>query len=214
MMSLMAMSFSKDKWRWLFRVLGHPMEAFFEIRHREAGSAAIGVLMMVAFGLTYSINRLFASIVVSDVEPRSVNLIAECAGVVALFILFCVANWSITCLMEGEGRFLDIVTVVGYSLLPLTLAWLPATILSHAVAADEEAFYEIVKWAGAIWSCVLMLSGIMVAHGYSLAKTLATMLLTAVSMLIIIFVALMLVNLLNQVYTFFYSIYTELVLRS
>jgi hypothetical protein len=208
------MRFSKDKFHWLARMLTHPIEAFFEIRHRGAGNPALGVLLMIAFGITYSLNRLFASFIVNEVNPRSVNLLGECGGVVALFLLFCVGNWSITCLMEGEGRFADIITVTGYALLPLVLTWIPATVFSHVVAANEEAFYSIVMFAGAAWTTMLLLIGIMTIHGYTLAKTLATMLLTIVSMLIMMFVALMLVNLLNQLYVFIYSVYIEILFRS
>jgi hypothetical protein len=208
------MRFSKDKLSWLFRMLAHPLEAFFEIRHRGAGSPALGVLLMAAFGITYSINRIFASFIVNEANPRNVSLPAECGGVVALFLLFCVGNWSITCLMEGEGRFADIVTVTGYALLPLVLTWAPATIFSHAIAANEEAFYSIIMLAGAAWTTVLLLIGVMTIHGYTLAKTLATMFLTIVSMLVMMFVALMLVNLLNQLYVFIYSVYVEILFRS
>jgi hypothetical protein len=203
-----------SKLYWLFRVIGHPLEAFFEIRHRGAGSPALGVAMMFAFGAVYSMNRLFASFVVNETNTRFVNLPAECAAVVVLFLLFSVANWSITCLMDGEGRFVDIITVSGYALLPLVLTWIPATIFSHAIAANEEAFYSILVIGGAVWSAALLIMGIMAAHGYTLAKTLATMLLTAVSMLVIIFIALMIASLLGQVYVFFYSVYVELLFRS
>ncbi|MGO4843943.1 hypothetical protein AB4144_67850, partial [Rhizobiaceae sp. 2RAB30] len=46
------------------------------------------------------------------------------------FILFCVANWSLTTLMDGEGKFLEIITAVGYSLLPFIILYLPQVVFS------------------------------------------------------------------------------------
>ena len=60
---------------------------------------------------------------------------------------------------------------------------------------------------------LLALSGIMIVHNYSLAKTLLTLILTVVAMLIIVFIAMLLSDLVNQVYGFIYSIYMELLFR-
>ena len=55
--------------------------------------------------------------------------------------------------------------------------------------------------------------GIMQVHNYTLGKTLITLFLTFVAVLIIIFLALLLFNLVSQVITFFKSIYLELIFR-
>ena len=203
--------FSKSKWAALFSVLPRPLKIFYEIRYRGLGSVPLAILTILCFGATYAINRAGASIVVSDIDPRWVNLPRESMGVLSLFVLFSVANWSVTCLMDGEGRFADILTVVGYALLPLIITWLPSTALSWFIAANEQAFYYLFIWAGAIWSGFLIITGLMTVHAFSLGKTFLSLLLTAVSICIIIFVALMLVNLLNQLLTFIRSVYTEII---
>ncbi len=134
----------------------------------------------------------------------------ELVGIMLLFFLFCIGNWSVTCLMGGEGRFKDIVTSVGYALLPLILTFVPATLISQFVAADEDAFYYLILVFGVAWTSILILMGIMIIHNYSLAKTLVTLLLTFCAMLIIIFIIMMLFDLLSQVYGFFRNVYIEL----
>ena len=59
-----------------------------------------------------------------------------------------------------------------------------------------------------------MLIGIMQVHNYTLAKTLQTLLLTFVAMLIIIFVGLLLADLIGQVVNFFRSLYIEIIFRT
>ena len=202
--------FSKDKLLYPFYILSHPSDGYYELRHRERGSVPVAIIITALFSFCYSMNRIHASFIVNDVDPRSVDSMSELVGVMLLFFLFCIGNWSVTCLMGGEGRFKDTITAVGYALLPLVLTMVPATIISQYVAADEEAFYYIILIFGVAWAAILVLMGIMIIHNYSLAKTLVTLFLTFCSMLIIIFVTIMLFDLLSQVYNFFRNIYVEL----
>jgi hypothetical protein len=165
------------------------------------------------FGAVFTMNRIFAGFIVNYVNPRTVNGLAEIGSVFLLFMLFCVGNWSVTCLMDGEGRLKDIITVTGYSLTPLIAVYIPATLLSHVVAAGEEAFYYVVIGVGIAWTAVLILMGIMTVHNYTMLKTLVTLVLTFFAMFVMIFLVLLISDLINQVYVFLYSIYTELIFR-
>ena len=205
--------FSKEKWGYFGYTLTHPMDGFYWIRHKEYGSVPIAVLMVILFSISFSLNRLYASFVVNQTDPRSVNSLTELAGVLVLFLLVCVGNWSITCLMDGEGRFKDIVIAVGYGITPATVGYVIATLLSKVIADNEQAFYGLVIAIGIAYAVILVLMGIMHVHNYTLGKTLITLFLTFVAVLIIIFLALLLFNLVNQVITFFKSIYLELIFR-
>lgn len=203
----------KEKLLYPFYVLSHPFDGFYEIRHRSKGSVWLALLLVLLFGLSFSLNRRYAGFVVNLIDPMSVDVRMEMIGVFAAVILFATANWSITCLMEGEGRFKDIITVIGYSMLPMVLTFVPATVLSWFIASDEESIYYILINLSMIFFVLLLLVGIMVIHNFSFGKTLLTLFLTFVALLLIIFVILLLVSLINQVWLFLVSAYTELILR-
>ena len=205
--------FSKEKWSYFGYTLTHPMDGFYWIRHKEYGSVPIAILMVILFSISFSLNRLYASFVVNETDPRSVNSITELAGVLILFLLICVGNWSITCLMDGEGRFKDIIIAVGYGITPATVGLVLATLLSRVIADNEQAFYGLIIAIGIAYAVILILMGIMQVHNYTLGKTLITLFLTFVAVLIIIVLALLLFNLVSQVITFFKSIYLELIFR-
>ena len=200
--------FSKDKW------MTHPADGFYEIRHRDRGSVPLAVVMVILFSICYSMNRMLASFVVNDVEPRAVDSLRELTAVLLLYLLFCVGNWSITCLMEGEGRLKDIAIAVGYALVPMIVTLVPATIISQGIADNEEAFYTMLVVVGIAYSVIIALIGIMQVHNYTLGKTLIVLFLTFIAMFIIIFVCLLLADLVNQIYNFFYSLYTEIIFRN
>lgn len=204
----------KQKLKYAFYTMKHPADGFYEIRHRGQGSVGLAILFVFLFCLCYSADRQYAGFVVNFVNPMEINSFMELVSVFLLFFLFCVGNWSITCLMNGEGRFKDIVTVTGYAMLPLILTFIPAILLSQVVADDEQAFYYLILAAGIFWFIMLVLIGIMTVHNYSLGKTLVTLVFTFVAMLIIIFVALLLFSLIGQVVSFVESIYNEILLRA
>lgn len=203
----------REKLKYTFYVILHPFDGFYEVRHREKGSVLLALLMVLWFGFSFSMNRRYASFVVNYVNPRAVDCRLEIIGVLAAVVLFATANWSITCLMEGEGRFKDIFTIIGYSMLPMGLLFLPATLVSQFIVSDEESFYYVILGVSIIWFLLLMLIGIMTIHNFGFGKTIMTLLLTFVSMLFIMFILLLLSSLIQQVYGFFQSIYTELILR-
>lgn len=205
--------FSKEKWKFSFYCLTHPVDGFYEIRHRDRGSVPIAIIYVILYSLCYSVNRLASSFIVNDTNPRYVDAFSELVGVLLLYTLLCVGNWSITCLMSGEGRMKDISIIVGYSLLPMILTYIPATIISQIVAQNEEVFYYILIYVGTAYALLLMLLGIMTIHNYTLLKTLITVVLTFIAILIIIFCAMMISTLISQVVGFFKSIYTELLFR-
>lgn len=205
---------SCEKWLYLFYTVSHPSEGYYWIRHQERGSVPIALLLVGLFSLSFSLNRMYASFVVNPVNPQTVNSLTEFFGVVSLFMILCVGNWSITCLMDGEGRFKDIVIAVGYAMLPLIAAFALATVLSQAVAENEEAFYTLILAVGIAYAAVMALIGIMQVHNYTLGKTLITLFLTLLAVFIVIFLLLLVVNFITQVITFFGSIYTELIFRS
>lgn len=204
---------SKEKWKYLFYTVSHPVDGYYWIRHLDRGSVPISIILVILFSFSFSMNRLFSSFVVNDIDPRTIDSLNELGGVLILYGLLCISNWSITCLMEGEGRLKDIAIAIGYAMVPLIITFNLATIVSLFIADGEEAFYYLILFVGIAYAVIMMLMGIMQVHHYSLAKTLVTLFLTMVAAFIIIFIGLLLADLINQIYNFFYSIYIEIVFR-
>ena len=205
--------FSKDKWQYAFYTVSHPADGYYEIRHRERGSVPVALVLVMLFSFSFSINRTAASFIVNDIDPLEVNALTELVSVLLLYALFCVGNWSITCLMEGEGRLKDIAIAIGYAMTPMIVCFNIGTIVSQFVAQNEEAFYYMIVAVGIAYGLFMMLIGIMQVHNYTLGKTMVTIFLTFIAMFIIIFSVLLFADLITQVYSFFYSIYQELIFR-
>ena len=63
------------------------------------------------------------------------------------------------------------------------------------------------------WSIILMIQAMRAAHQYSFGKTLVSMVGTVIVMLLILFLAVLLISLFQQLYVFIYQIYTEILYR-
>ena len=205
--------FSKEKWSYMFYTITHPMDGYYWIRHRDYGSVPLAILMVFLFSISFTANRLLSSFVVNDIDPRGVDSLYELMGVLSFYLLLCVSNWSVTCLMDGEGRMKDIAIAVGYATVPMTAVMVASTIISQVIADEEQAFYGLLIGVGIAYGVIMMLIGIMQVHNYTLGKTLLTLFITFVAALIIIFLILLLSNLLGMVINFFRSVYTELIFR-
>ncbi|MCH5274607.1 MAG: YIP1 family protein [Lachnospiraceae bacterium] len=210
----MSKYFSKEKVKYMFYTITHPMDGYYWIRHQERGSVPLAIIMVILFSVCFTANRLLAGFVVNDLDPRAVDSLYELMGVLAFYLLICVSNWSITCLMNGEGRLKDIAIAVGYGTVPISMVLVLATIVSQFVADDEQAFYGLLLGVGIAYGIIMILIGIMQVHNYTLGKTLLTLFLTFVAMLIIVFLLLLLGNLLGMVFNFFRSIYIEIIFRT
>lgn len=208
-------AFSADKWRYMLFTVSHPADGYYWLRHDDSkGSVPLAILLTVLLSFSYTANRLLASFVVNDTDPRGVDTFYELLGVMAFYFLICISNWSVTCLMNGEGRLRDILIAIGYGSFPITVMMLAGTVISCLIADDEEAFYAIVIGVGIVYGAVMMLIGIMQVHNYTLGKTLLTLLLTFTAMLVLIFLIMLLGNLLGMVFNFFRSVYTEIIFRA
>lgn len=203
----------KEKLLYPFYVVTHPFQGFYEIRHREKGNVKIALLLVFLFAFSFAINRRYAGFIVNGEYIRMLNAVTDITGVFAAVFLVAIANWSITCLLNGEGRFKDILNVIGYSMLPMAVTFLPATLLSQFIVADERSIYFLLIALSIIYFAILFLIGIMTVHNYSFGKTILTLCFTLFAMFVILFIILLIVQLITGLYTFIEGVYTEIVVR-
>lgn len=204
----------KRKLNHMFYSMAHPMSGYYEVRHENKGSVLLAFLTVFLFGVSFSANRQYASFIVNDTNPLSINSIMEVLSVIALFLLFCIGNWSITCLLDGEGRLVDILTVTGYSMLPMVLAFTPLTMFSYLIAENEEAFYYVLMGLSILYFIILEIIGIMIVHNFSAGKTITIIIGTILAMFVILFLILLLYSIVQQIIGFFGGIYDEFMLRA
>jgi hypothetical protein len=127
--------------------------------------------------------------------------------------LWVVANWSLTTLMDGKGRMIDIYMAVAYALAPSVIINAGMIVLSQFITFDEGAVYWVLAGFSALWTGVLILAGMMMVHDYSLTKAVLSSLLTIVGMGIIVFIFVVFFSLISDAAAYFISLYKEILFR-
>lgn len=194
-------------------IMAHPFDGFYAMKYQKEGTLKIAFLNLALVLFSYAINDQYAMFVVNPQNPLELNSFDGAVMLTGALVLFCVSNWSVTSLTDGEGRLKDIFMAVCYAMTPLVLTIIPATLLSHFLSAEETGFYVMILAIGIVYFVFLVFAGLVTVHNYSASKALATVFLTFVALLIIVFLIMLLLSLWQQLWIFGYSIYTELMFR-
>jgi hypothetical protein len=193
--------------------MSHPLDGYYEIRHREKGSVSLALVILLLTSIAFCIDKRYASFTVNLTDVRNVKSLLYIGAMVLLFFLFCIGNWAVTCLTNGEGRMKDIVIATGYGLTPIPILFIPATIISHFLAADEMVFYSLFISVGIAWAAIMVISGNMIVHNYTVTQELLTLILTVLAMIVMLFIMLLFYSIFGQMIEFVKSIYTEIIYR-
>ena len=196
-----------------FYILFHPFDGFFRMKFEREGKMRVAFINFFLLWLSISFMSQYTSITATQPHPLSFNSLAEGASIFIILILWSVSNWSVTSLMDGEGKFKEIFMANCYAMTPLILILAPAAAISNLFTETESAFYFMLITAAIIWFIILAYVGMVVVHDYTAGKALATVFLTFIALLIIVFLGTLLVALLQQMYGFGMSLYTELAFR-
>lgn len=192
----------------------HPADGFYDMKYEKRGKTGIIFINLFLFWISYSFQKQYSGFVVNENNPLDFNAFYDLFTIVIAFLLWCAGNWSVTTLMNGEGKFRDIAMAASVALTPMILVFIPASLLSNFLVLDEAAFYQVVVGISVVWFVLLMFFGTMTIHGYSVGKTVATMVLTFLSICVILFLAMLVGALIQQVSVFIRSIVIELLYRT
>ena len=100
-----------------------------------------------------------------------------------------------------------------YSLTPAILIRVVNTVLTNVMSLDEKTYITMLSTLSLLWVLLLLFVGIMEVHNYSMSRTVASAVLTIVSMVIILFLLLMFLDMVSRIFGFGYSIFQEMQTR-
>lgn len=203
----------KEEFLYVFYVIFHPFDGFWELKRSRRGSVRAANLILALTVLAILIRMLGTGYICTGETTNDTNIFLSIAVVLAVVLVWCVSNRCLTSLMYGEGSFKDIYVATCYALMPLPIFMIPATIISNFVTQEEVMFVTFINAIGFLWVGLLLFVAVLSTHGYQLGSNVITVILTLVGMIVIVFLMLLFVNLIGQMWSMIKNIYNEIVFR-
>ena len=205
--------FYKDVIKFPIYIITHPIQGYNEFKTDKKAKMYAAISILVAYVLTNILAYNYLGPVVNTNNPMKFNSISIIIYGVVPVILITVANWSITSLFDGKGKMKEIFMMICYCYFPLVVTNALRIVVSNFVTTDEVMFLTIIQIVGFVGTGYMAFTGLIVIHEYGVFKTILSVLGTVVAILIILFLALLIFDLSQQVYGFFYSLYKEIMTR-
>ena len=199
--------------RYGLHVITHPFDGFWDLVHEKRGTLAAAHTFLILFLVTRVMKLMLTSFQFITAPVQYINIFEEMASLALPFLILCLANWAMTTLFDGKGRFRDIYMAMCYALIPYTLIQLPMILVSNMLTFEEASFYTVLLSFSVIWCVFLVFVGLMEVHDYGPGKTVVFMVVTVVGGLVIIFLILVFFSLLSDAASYFISLYREIVFR-
>ncbi|MGN7456882.1 Yip1 family protein [Paenibacillus pasadenensis] len=206
---------NREALRYPFYVILHPFNGYWDLKYERSRrlNLILSLAILCLLALTNILQTQYSGFVVNLVYPDSINSLMEIVYVFVPVLFWCVANWSLTTLMDGEGKFRDIFASTCFALAPLVVIHFPWIWLSNVISLQEVPFYRFSTSVALLWSAFLLFVGNMTVHQYSPMKTIGMIILTLVAMGFMAFLCLLFFSLIQQIVSFVSIIYQEIALR-
>ena len=199
----------KDSLNYALHVITHPFDGFWDLTHEHRGTLAAANTFLILFLITRVLKLLLTSFQFINSPIQHINVFEEMGSLLLPFLILCLANWAMTTLFDGKGRFIDIYIGMCYALVPYVLIQLPMILVNNMLTFEEASLYSVMLTISVIWCAFLAFVGLMEIHDYGPGKTFIFIIVTIVGAAVIIFLILVFFSLLSDAFGFFVSLYRE-----
>ncbi len=134
-----------------FYIMRHPFDGFWDLKHEKRGSARAAWILLALLFLVDALQRIMTARIFNEQYSEPINLVQIFLNSAGIALIFILANWCLTSLMNGEGRMKDIFICTAYALVPMILFKAAAIPLSYVLTINESYFLSIVNALAYIW---------------------------------------------------------------
>lgn len=205
--------FKNDFWSFPLYILGRPFKGFDEMKYEGRGSLGFAIVIFFLSALMNIVEFVYRGFLVNYNNPYQINSLFLALVTIFPVLLFMVANWSVTTLLEGKGRMKDIFMVMMYAMFPFLLLRLISLVLTNVLTLDEMMISSTLTGIGSVLFFVYTFIGLVVVHEYGLGAGVGSILLTLIAMMIIVFILMLFFTLVADLVDFVTVFSRELMLK-
>ena len=198
--------------RLLFRTLIHPSLSFDDVKEKGRGSIKLCVAVMAVYYVLSVMQTLCGGFLFTYYDPENFNsimVLIRSAGIVALWII---CNWMVCTLLGGKGKLREIAVVTCYSLTPMIIEMALRLVLTNVLLPTEGEFLGIFRTVAMLYTLLILVIGMIKIHDFSMSRFIGTGVLSVFGIAAVVFLAVMVGMLLQQLAGFIGTVFMELTL--
>lgn len=197
----------------IHKVIFRPFDFFEDIQSPGMVKVKQAVALVICAYIARIISIYLLGFAFETREAYQISILQEAIWIFVPWVTWCVAHWAVAAILDGEGKFVEIVYGSAYALVPYIILIIPITLLTQFLALDEAGIVRVLTVAIYVWVAWLFLLKVKVLHNFDLPKTLFISFLSILAVLILWFVCILLFGLANQFVNFLLDVVKELRLR-
>lgn len=199
--------------RYPFYTMIHPIKGFDNLKNDKKGSILYANILVLLFFIESIFSKLNTGFLFNPNRVENFNIVYTLFSTVGLFIFWVAANWAVSTLLDGEGKFGEIWIFSAYSLMPYLICNIVVILLSNFLVNDEQSFYKVAVFILYAWTALCLFAAINAVHQFTVSKTILIILFTLVIIFLIILLVAIVYSMFAQLADFISSIIGELKLR-
>lgn len=197
----------------IHKIIFRPFDFFEEIQSPGMVRIKQAVALVIAAYIARIISLYLIGYAFETREAYQISILQEAIWIFVPWVTWCIAHWAVAAILDGEGKFVEIIYGSAYALIPYIIFIIPVTLLTQFLALDEAGIVRILTIGIYLWCAWLFLLKVKILHNFDLPKTLFISFLSVIAVLILWFVCILLFGLANQFVNFLLDIVKELRLR-
>lgn len=198
---------------WLKHAITHPFEGFEDMRWKKAGSLKIAFFIVFLLFISQIAEERLYGFQFYISYDKIFNIVPFIMKSVVIFAAWTIGNRAVCTFLDGEGTLRNICIYSAYAFVPYIAQSFINTLLSHILIRDEFVFMEAIRITGVCWTIMLLFSAVKAVHQYSFRQTIAAVIFTVAAMLIMLFLLVLFMSLIQQIYLFISTVYMEISYR-
>ncbi|WP_274361999.1 Yip1 family protein [Paenibacillus thermotolerans] len=195
------------------KVLLHPYEFYYEIQEPGRLKWSQGIILVLLAFVARMLSLVVTSYPFQTKEPYEISYIYEFIWIVVPFVTWTVANWGISAILDGEGKFKEVFVGGAFALVPYILFIVPIAFFTNLLSYSEQSVYTFLTAAVYCWVSWLILAKVKIVHDFEISKLILITLISLVGMAVIWFIGILMYGLANQFINFGIDLIKEIRFR-
>jgi len=196
-----------------YNVLVHPVDAMEAIRYNKKRlNMVVPWIILIS---AYVVRIMYIYIVhypLASIELTDANVVFEAVKLFIIPISWIPASFMVTSISDGETKIKEIFFTTALGYVPYIIINLPLMFLSNVLSKSQASWYGVFSAASFIWMFIILFLSLWILNGYSLGKTIKSLLIIVFVIIMLWIVLLLCYVLVARLIQFISGIYDELMM--